>query len=97
MKSAMTTETNAYLLDKLIRIVSTSGVWDQFAAKNEGEKASLRDTCGRAIWDFVTGDTTRKWLDIVFQLARYSITTIEQHYRCDSPDIKRFMRMRYRY
>jgi len=89
----MTTETTAYVLDHRNRIISTSGVWDQFAAENEGIKAASKDIYGRSIWDFVTGDTTRMWLDAVFQLARYRDTGIERRYRCDSPDLKRFMRM----
>lgn len=34
------------------------------------------------------------WLDAIFQFARLSGTSVERPYRCDSPELKRFMRIR---
>lgn len=90
----MTTQTVSYVLDSQNRIISTGGVWDEFADENGGTGSSLKDICGRSIWDFIKGDVTRMWLDSVFQYARAFGKTIERPYRCDSPDLKRFMRMR---
>lgn len=89
----MTTPTT-YVLDDRNRICSVSGVWDEFADENGGRKLSSNDVCGRTIWDFVAGDATRMWLDAIFQLTRLRGTCLERSYRCDSPDVKRFMRMR---
>lgn len=89
----MTTPTT-YVLDERNRICSVSGIWDEFADENGGQKLSSSDVCGRTIWDFVAGDATRMWLDAIFQLTRLRETSLERSYRCDSPDVKRFMRMR---
>ncbi|TWI74001.1 hypothetical protein LZ24_01231 [Desulfobotulus alkaliphilus] len=83
-----------YLLDKGDRIVSVGGAWDSFAKENGAAKVFSGDVCGRSVWDYVTGDATRMWLEALFQLARLRRTEIERPYRCDSPDVKRFMRMR---
>lgn len=85
-----------YLLDKRKNIVSVGGPWDQFAQENGGECARGCEVCGHSIWKFVTGDLARMWLDTVFQLALARGETIERPYRCDSPLVKRFMRMRIR-
>lgn len=85
---------NIYSLDSRDCIVSVSGSWDKFAAKNGGVRVFANDVCGRSIWEFVTGDATRMWLEAVFQLARLRSASIERPYRCDSPSLKRFMRMR---
>ena len=90
----MTTQTTAYVLDNRNRIISVSEAWDRFAAENGGNKTSYKDVCGRPIWDFVTGDPTRMWREAIFQFARLRGDRVERPYKCDSPDLKRFMRMR---
>ena len=90
----MTSSTTVYVLDNQDRIISFSGAWDEFAKENGGTNLSSIDVYGRSIWDFVTGDATRMWLDAVFQYARLRGLKVERPYRCDSPDLKRFMRMR---
>ncbi len=82
------------MLDSRNCIVSVSGAWDDFAADNGGVELYSVHVKGRSIWEFVTGDATRMWLDAVFQLARLKNVMIERNYRCDSPDLKRFMVMR---
>lgn len=90
----MTTQTVSYVLDNQNRIISIAGAWDEFAEENGGIKSSSKDVCGRPIWDFIKGDATRMWVDAVFQYARILGKVVERPYRCDSPDLKRFMRMR---
>ena len=90
----METQNTAYVLDNQNRITSVIGAWDTFAAENGGAELSLEDVRGRSIWDFVAGEATRMWLETVFQFARLGGTPIERSYRCDSPDVKRFMCMR---
>lgn len=86
--------TTMYLLNKKNHILSVSGPWDRFAEENNGVNVFSSDVCGRSLWDFVVGDFTRIWLETIFQLARLRNTMTEQWYRCDSPEVKRFMKMR---
>ncbi len=90
----MKTTTTLYVLDNQDRIVLIEGAWDEFAKDNDGANLSSDEVYGQLIWDYVTGDTTRMWLEALFQYARVSALILERLYRCDSPNMKRFMRMR---
>lgn len=91
MSKQMTTN---YLLNKHDIIINVSGIWDEFAIKNRGVNVCANDVCGHSIWLYVTGDVTRMWLNAIFQLARVGGNPIERAYRCDSPNLKRYMQMR---
>jgi hypothetical protein len=84
----------AYWLDREDRIVRVSGGWDAFALENEGEKAVSERVTGRKLFEFITGDTTRMWMSAIIGLARVSGKELERQYRCDTPLIQRYMRMR---
>ena len=86
--------TIAYLLDNDNNILEVGGPWDEFANENGGENTTTEAVLGQTIWKFIEGDITRLWLKSAFQHARLKANPIERPYRCDSPDIKRFMLMR---
>lgn len=86
--------TTAYEIDSNDCIVFVGDSWDIFANENGGTNTLAKDVIGRKVWDFVAGDVTRMWLSSLFQLSRLRGETIERLYRCDSPSLKRFMRMR---
>ncbi|MCG8512491.1 MAG: hypothetical protein MI741_25035 [Rhodospirillales bacterium] len=90
----MAMTTIAYRIDHEDRIQSVSGPWDKFALENDGDSVCAADVQGRPIWDFVTGDITKSWLHTLIKLARVRNEPVERPYRCDSPRLKRFMRMR---
>lgn len=84
---------NSYTIDKKNKIVGTSSTWDEFALENDGGEIVSKKVIGRSIWNFVKGDHTRMWLQTVFELVRLKGESIERPYRCDSPDVRRFMKM----
>lgn len=88
---------NSYFLDTEDRIVSVTGNWDDFAINNGGEDLLAESIKGQSIWDFITGDPTRMWFDVLLQKAKLRKEAVERPYRCDSPDLKRFMKMRIYY
>lgn len=89
----MKTTNNYYCLDNKNIIVSVSNNWNNFAEENDGLSIFSENVIGKSIWDFISGNTTKMWLDCIFQLARLRKSKIEKTYRCDSPDIKRYMKM----
>ena len=89
----VTNKNLAYLIDGEDKILDIFGPWKQFSDQNGGTINSV-DVCGKSIWEFISGDITRMWLEVVFQKARLLNQTIEKPYRCDSPNIKRYMKMR---
>lgn len=88
------TDSIIYRLDRNYRIDFISGPWDDFARNNGGEKVLVRDVAGRSLWAFVRGDSTRMWLQALLERVRASGDPLERDYRCDSPQLQRFMRMR---
>lgn len=82
-----------YWLDKTDRIVNVNKAWDDFALANNGQSVTRDHVLGRNLRNFLTGDTTQMFMDLVLQKARSSSETITYPYRCDSPGLKRFMEM----
>ena len=86
--------TNTYWLDESLRITDVNEAWDQFAQENDGDQALGSLIRGRSLWDFVIDDVTRMWLEVLIKLARMRNEQIERPYRCDSPELKRYMLMK---
>lgn len=82
-----------YHLDEEDRLVAVGGAWDTFAQENDGLCTDAHDVVGRSLWDFVKGDPTRMWVDVLLRQARSKREALERPYRCDSPTLRRFMTM----
>lgn len=89
----MRSSSTIYRLDRKERIISVSGPWDRFARENGGVHIFEDEIKGRSIWEFITGDATRMWLDTLLGFARIQNEKIQRPYRCDSPDLIRYMQM----
>jgi hypothetical protein len=84
----------SYWLDREDRITKVNPLWDQFALANGGENRLLSSEIqGRRVFDFITGDQTRMYLEALLQHARFLNRSVSRSYRCDSPTMKRFMSM----
>lgn len=81
-------------LDAQNRILRVNHDYDRFAEENDGEVIRSDAVLGQPLWQFVTGSTTRMWLESILMLARVREGSLERPYRCDSPHLRRFMRMR---
>ena len=80
-------------LDKADVIRETNACWDHFADQNNGIEFSGNKVSGKSIWRYIAGDTTKMWLSTLFSYARFRREPVIRAYRCDSPEIKRFMEM----
>ena len=83
-----------YRLDADDRIISVEGPWDAFAQANDSPGAMAELCLDRVLWDFVEGYETQGYLNAVFFWSRRRSGLFESNYRCDSPDLRRLMRMR---
>lgn len=83
----------AYVLDDDYQIVSGSNTWDDFAAANDGESVFLEKILGHRLWEFVAGDVTKIWLEALLKFVEVRKEKVERPYRCDSPGVRRYMRM----
>lgn len=82
-----------YWIDAEDRLIKVSETWDTFAENNDGRAVVSEAVIGKRLWQFVTGDITRMWVETVINRARFLNQPIEKEYRCDSPDEKRYMQM----
>jgi hypothetical protein len=81
-----------YELDAQDRIVSVDEAWDHFAQDNDGPEATAGRVLGRRLADFLAGDPTRMFMDVVLQAARLTGQPRELPYRCDGPGhMRRFL------
>lgn len=87
-------DATVYWLDANLSIEAVAGPWDRFARENEGEVNCAARVLGRSLHDFIKGDEVRMWLETLLQLALATGQPVERPYRCDSPELQRFMTMR---
>lgn len=82
-----------YRIDEKNTILDVHPDWDEVAISNDGEKATSSKVIGKGLWEFITGDATRMYLDSIIENCRASREVIVKPYRCDRPHLKRFMEM----
>lgn len=85
--------TTSYWLDNQDRIIDVSNSWDVFAKENNGETVISDNIIGKYLKSFIKSDETRMFTELLLNKARLLNTTVERQYRCDSPDVKRYMKM----
>lgn len=82
-----------YWVDKDDVIVDASSDWDEFALENGGLAVLREHVIGEPLFRFITGDPTRMLTDTLLQRVRHSGQELTRCYRCDSPELKRYMEM----
>ena len=80
-----------YRIDGRDLIAGVSESWAPFALAN-GAIDLAQPLVGRSIWDFLSGVTTREIYRELFARVRHG-RTVTFPYRCDSPALRRFLRM----
>ena len=81
-----------YELDDADVIRRVGGRWEAFARGNGGAHL-VAGVLGQTIWDFVGGSTTRHMYGMLAGRVRQG-HPVSFTYRCDSPAMRRYMRMR---
>jgi hypothetical protein len=84
----------SYWLDKEDKIVKVCSNWDHFALNNEGEDVLGYKISSKPIWNYISGDISKMWLRALIDLCRLTEKTIERPYRCDSPELRRYLKMK---
>ncbi len=83
-----------YLVDHQGIIRDVNAGWDRFAQMNGGPPGM--EVLNRRIFDFVTGDPARMYLNSLLEQSRTLQQEVIVAYRCDSPGRKRYMELRLR-
>jgi hypothetical protein len=83
----------SYTLDPDDAITAVTGDWDRFALDNGGDESLSTKVIGRRLDHFISGDVTLMFVRTLLMSARTLKRTVQRPYRCDSPQLKRFMEM----
>jgi hypothetical protein len=79
-----------YHLDASDRIVAVDAAWIAFAAANDAPDLADR-VLGRPVWPFIANVTVRELYRTLFRRVRETRAGVTVTFRCDSPDVRRFM------
>jgi hypothetical protein len=82
-----------YLLDDEDSIVWVDGWWLAFAKENGAPELNETSVVGHAIWEFITGEPTKRLYEELHERVRNSGTPITVPFRCDSPTLQRHMQV----
>lgn len=86
--------TIVYSIDRHDVLTNIGDGWTEFADENDGVDVLYPNSViGKSLWDFVKGLSLRQIYQEIVRDVRGNDRTVAFDYRCDSPSLKRFMRM----
>jgi len=77
-------------------IETVGGGWDAFAKENDASDLAGKSVVGRSLFDFIAGDEVRRVHQHLLRSVRRFRTPLAVPFRCDSPDLRRHMRLEMR-
>ena len=81
-----------YAVDRDDVLRSVSPEWLEFAQENDAPELKADVVLGRPLWEFISGGETRHLYGHLFEKARWG-APVSVRFRCDSPSVRRFMRL----
>jgi hypothetical protein len=94
MQMGVRTATYRYGVDAADLILWADERWLAFAMENGAPELTLDSIIGRSLWDFVSGDGTRRLFEEIHARVRQDGKPAIVPFRCDSPTLQRHMRMK---
>lgn len=84
----------SYWLDDDNIICRVDDHWDRaMDSQNWSDRASASKIVGKPLFEFICDDVTRMYVATMIESVRVIPHTSFRPYRCDTPDMKRFMQM----
>jgi len=94
MKSREPMSKCIYIIDNLDRIISVSDNWQLFAQENQaGESCHPDNIINKSLWDFIYGDETKQFYEIILKTIRTKNKTVKLPFRCDAPKKRRYLEL----
>ena len=87
------TLTYRYSVDADDLLIEVDTLWLAFARENGAAELTAASVLGRSLWDFVEGEAIRAVYEVIHTRVRSSGKSAMFPFRCDSPTLKRYMRM----
>ena len=82
-----------YHVDVEDKIILVNDKWLIFAKQNDAGYLTFDYVRNKKIWDFITGIETKALYKMIFDNVRSKNQIISLPFRCDSPDMNRFMNL----
>lgn len=82
-----------YRVDAADTIVWVDQLWLAFANENGAPDLTEELVLGRPLWDFISGDVTRRLFSEIHRRVRLSHNPVVLPFRCDSPSLRRHLRL----
>ncbi|REK11903.1 MAG: hypothetical protein DWQ37_12840 [Planctomycetota bacterium] len=86
-----------YSLDRGDRIATVGDPWRAFARENGAPELDGDAVLGNSVFDYIADEPTRSFYQRVFEQVRATDRPVVVPFRCDSPTLRRFMRMEVRH
>ena len=93
MLNQIASPTVCYEIDDEDVICSLNPAWLNFAAANGVSGLDPEHVLGQQLWDYIKGEDTADLYRLLLNHVRASRKAVSFPYRCDSPELRRFMRM----
>lgn len=85
-----------YRIDEADKITHVDADWVAFARENGVPQLTASAVVGRPLMDFIADRETRHLYELLLQRVRRTQRTVSIPFRCDSPELRRFMELRMR-
>ena len=85
-----------YRVDAQNRLTDANAAWYDFARENGSHALDSGSVIGCSLWDFISDPETRHLFEIVLTKVRRTGKPVTLSYRCDAPDLRRFMELEIR-
>jgi len=82
-----------YIVDEQDRLIGVSGHWNQFAVENRAPELAQERILNKPLWDFIAGDETIDAYKRLLNHCRAGGNLRSFQFRCDAPDLRRFMNL----
>ncbi len=83
-----------YQLDAQDRILFVNEHWLSFAKENGSLELTQEAVLHQSVWNFVSNKEVRQLYEMLFERVRAKGPSITFPYRCDSPGIRRYLKMK---
>lgn len=82
-----------HTIDASGKIAAVKDEWVAFARENGAPELVREAVVGRSIWEYMVGRETRHISRLLLEKVRLTGKSLSIPYRCDSPDLRRYMEM----
>ena len=79
--------------DLRLVIDGVGGDWDKAAEEGGATGLKEEDVVGRMLFEFITGDAARMWVEALVVRAIFDQKPVKRSYRCDTPTTRRIFEL----